>query len=106
MIASVCSDFEAGYRGRWEGATKDDVITWKELEATLAKYQKPEEADKILRLKKEIDETKVIMYQAVDDLLARGEKIDQLVAKSDDLGAASKTFYVQAKKTNSCCIIA
>lgn len=106
MISSVCNDFEAGYRGKWEAAKKDDAIVWKELDATLTKFQKPEEADKILRLKKEIDETKVIMYQAIDDLLARGEKIDNLVAKSDDLGAASKTFYTQAKKTNSCCVIA
>lgn len=32
-----------------------------------------------------------------------GEKLDNLVAKSNDLGIASQLFYKQAKSTNSCC---
>ena len=38
-------------------------------------------------------------------LTATGEKIDNLVAKSDGLSAQSKMFYTQAKKQNSCCVV-
>jgi hypothetical protein len=34
-----------------------------------------------------------------------GEKLDNLVAKSDNLSASSKMFYTQAKKQNSCCVV-
>eukprot|EP00758_Cryptobia_borreli_P009512 Tbor_TRINITY_DN5487_c8_g11::TRINITY_DN5487_c8_g11_i1::g.24192::m.24192/K08516/YKT6; synaptobrevin homolog YKT6 len=106
MIQGVNDDFCIAYRGKWEDAKKDECIRWVELEGILAKYQKPEEADKLLKLKKDIDDTKVIMYQAIDELLARGEKIDDLVVKSEDLGVASKSFYSTAKKANSsCCVI-
>ena len=36
-------------------------------------------------------------------VLQRGEKLDDLVAKSSDLSAQSKMFYTTAKKQNSCC---
>jgi len=35
--------------------------------------------------------------------LERGEKLDDLVAKSQGLSDASKMFYKTARKTNSCC---
>jgi hypothetical protein len=37
--------------------------------------------------------------------LISGEKLDNLVAKSDNLSASSKMFYTQAKKQNSCCVV-
>ena len=42
----------------------------------------------------------------IDNILERGEKLDDLVARSDELSATSKQFYKQARKTNSCCVIA
>ena len=105
LVAQVMNDFNASYRGKWEDETADNAIQWKELDSTLEKYQKPEEADKILKIKAEIEETKTVMYDAIDKLLERGEKIDNLVARSDDLGSATKTFYSSAKQTNSCCVI-
>jgi synaptobrevin family protein YKT6 len=38
-------------------------------------------------------------------VLERGEKLDELVEKSNTLSQQSKLFYKQAKKTNSCCTI-
>lgn len=43
--------------------------------------------------------------QTLDQVLERGQKLDDLVDKSADLSAQSKMFYKQAKKTNSCCVI-
>lgn len=57
-----------------------------------------------MRVQKELDETKIVLHKTMESLLARGEKLDDLVAKSDELSSASKTFYKTAKKTNSCCV--
>jgi hypothetical protein len=40
----------------------------------------------------------------MDSLLQRGEKLDDLVQKSDQLSAQSKMFYKQAASQNACCV--
>ncbi|XP_019170653.1 PREDICTED: VAMP-like protein YKT61 isoform X3 [Ipomoea nil] len=67
--------------------------------------QDPAEADKLLKIQRELDETKIILHKTIDSVLERGEKLDSLVEKSSDLSAASQMFYKQAKKTNQCCTI-
>ena len=73
------------------------------LEAALAQYQDPLNADKIGRIQKELDETKIVLHKTIESVLERGEKLDTLVEKSNDLSLASQMFYKSARKTNSCC---
>lgn len=75
------------------------------LAAYLRKFQDPKEADAIMRLQAELDETKIILHSTIANLLKRGEKLDDLVAKSEDLSSQSKLFYKTAKKTTRCCEI-
>jgi len=75
------------------------------LEAYLKRFQDPKEADSIMRLQAELDETKIILHTTIANLLKRGEKLDDLVAKSEDLSSQSKLFYKTAKKTTRCCEI-
>ncbi|CAI7834703.1 unnamed protein product [Closterium sp. NIES-53] len=63
----------------------------------------PVEADKLMKIQKELDETKFILHKTIDSVLERGEKLDTLVEKSNDLSMASQLFYQQAKKNNQCC---
>jgi synaptobrevin family protein YKT6 len=76
-----------------------------------------------MKIQKELDETKIVLHKTIESVLERGEKIDELVAKSDGLSAQSKMFYskshsvsiygkqvandtiAQAKKQNSCCVV-
>jgi len=58
-----------------------------------------------MKVQQELDETKVILHKTMDSLLQRGEKLDDLVTKSDMLSAQSKMFYKTSKKTNSCCYL-
>ncbi|KAL5114464.1 palmitoyltransferase [Pleosporales sp. CAS-2024a] len=74
-----------------------------ELKDYIVKYQDPAQADNISKIQKELDETKIVLHKTIESVLERGEKIDNLVAKSDGLSAQSKMFYTQAKKQNSCC---
>jgi len=69
----------------------------------LEKYQAPNEADPMLKVQTELDETKIIVYNTIEQVLQRGEKLDDLVAKSEGLSMQSRTFYKTAKKTNACC---
>lgn len=72
----------------------------------LNKYQDPQKADNLTRVQRELDETKVVLHQTLEGLLNRGEKLDDLVNRSDMLSQSSKAFYTTAKKTNSwCCTI-
>jgi len=69
----------------------------------LKKYETPDEVDKIMKLQKDLNEVKTIMYENIDKLLQRGEKIDDLVAKSQDLSIGSKAFYGTTKSMNRRC---
>jgi synaptobrevin family protein YKT6 len=86
---------------------------WKEmnkdinLNKMVDKYQDPCEVDKIMKIQRDIDTTKMVMLDAVDKILQRGEKIDDLILKSQDLSDSSKEFHKKAEKMNSwCCVLA
>jgi len=86
-------------------ASKDGDINWPAVNDFLNNYQNANEASSIARIQQELDETKIILHKAIDSVLQRGEKLDDLVAKSSDLSAQSKMFYKSAKKQNSCCLV-
>ena len=73
------------------------------LDVHLKKYQNPADADPMTKVQTELDETKIILHNTIEAVLNRGEKLDDLVDKSEGLSLQSKTFYKTAKKTNSCC---
>jgi len=76
-----------------------------ELKEYITQYQNPENADSIMKIQKELDETKVVLHKTIESVLDRGEKIDALVAASGDLSNKSQLFYKQAKKQNTCCVV-
>lgn len=53
----------------------------------------PHQADNIMKIQKELDETKIVLHKTIESVLQRGEKIDDLVQKSDGLSSQSKMFY-------------
>lgn len=65
-------------------------------------YEKP---DKIQEIQEQLDETVDIMYKNIDQILERGEKLEDLVNKSEDLSSHSRAFYYESKKMNRCCFI-
>lgn len=57
-----------------------------------------------MKIQKELDETKIVLHKTIESVLQRGEKIDDLVAKSDGLSAQSKMFYSECPPpTSSVC---
>ncbi|GBF95119.1 hypothetical protein Rsub_07703 [Raphidocelis subcapitata] len=105
VAAKVMEEYSAaaGDAEPWRTAGADDSSGAAVLEPALAAYQDPAAADRLTRIQRDLDETKVVLHQTIDSVLRRGEKLDTLVDKSADLSLASQMFYKQARKTNSCC---
>ena len=95
--------FEDKSKGGWRGAKEDVDMDFREGDELLKKFQNPSEADKISKIEKELEEVKGIVVKSMDDILKRGETLDSLVQKSNDLSEMSRQFYRTAKKNNQCC---
>ncbi|KAF2665817.1 snare-like protein [Microthyrium microscopicum] len=106
VLSKMCDEFLMdNSRASWESQKTNASVTWPKLKEYLTKYQDPQAADSIMRIQNELDETKILMKKTIESVLERGEKIDSLVSKSEDLNSRSKMFYTQAKKQNSCCVV-
>merc|ERR550532_1056049 len=103
LLSESVRIFLEQFAGRWEEATGDQALQCPEIEALFAKFQNPAEADKLTKIEKDLEEVKGTVMQSMDDLLKRGECLDQLMQKSQDLSNASVQFYRTAKKNNQCC---
>jgi synaptobrevin family protein YKT6 len=107
LLSKIVDEFtsqnpRSSYTGINAQVTSKPMPTLKQY---IVKYQDPAQADSIMRVQRELDETKIVLHKTIESVLERGEKIDSLVAKSDGLSAQSKMFYQQAKKQNSCCVV-
>ena len=69
------------------------------------KYQDPVSVSKILQVKIQLEATKVTMLDSIDKVLERGDKIEDLIKKTDELEDISIKFKANATKLNSCCIM-
>ncbi|KAK6948548.1 hypothetical protein Daesc_010318 [Daldinia eschscholtzii] len=91
LLSKVVDEFLAAHpRSSWSAG---QTVSMPELKDYLAKYQDPHQADSILKIQRELDETKITLHKTIESVLQRGEKIDDLVAKSDGLSSQSKMFY-------------
>ncbi|KAJ4959411.1 hypothetical protein NE237_026522 [Protea cynaroides] len=103
LLNQVLDEYQKSFGESWRTVQADVTQPWPYLTGALTKFQDPAEADKLMKIQRELDETKIILHKTIDSVLARGEKLDSLVEKSSDLSAASQMFYKQAKKSNQCC---
>lgn len=104
LLGKITEDFDAAIP-TWKTEVRNEAIVWPALETMLAKYQDPASADQIMKIQKNLDETRDVLHQTIDSVLQRGEKLEDLVERSGELSAQSKLFYKQAKRANSCCVV-
>ncbi|KAK7110336.1 synaptobrevin homolog YKT6-like [Littorina saxatilis] len=105
LLNKVLDEFTAKYSSPQWAILKESDVNFPQLQDYLQKYQNPKEADAMTKIQSELDETKIILHNTIEAVLQRGEKLDDLVDKSEGLSMQSKAFYKTAKKTNQCCII-
>lgn len=89
LLMKVQEDFMAGLSdATWLNAKEE--LSFSPLDDMIRKYQDPHEADAIMKIQKDLDDTKIILHKTIDSVLERGVKLDNLVEKSTDLSAQSK----------------
>ena len=103
LLNEAMRQFEAKQGNKWMKVETDTELDFPEGAEMLAKFQDPSEADKITKIEKELDEVKGIVIKSMDDILKRGEALESLMQKSEDLSQVSYQFYRTAKKNNQCC---
>ncbi|XP_063624857.1 synaptobrevin homolog YKT6 [Cydia splendana] len=103
LITKILDEFTARVPATTWPTANNTTVDFPVLPQYLVKYQNPREADALTKIQEDLDETKIILHDTIKAVLERGEKLDDLVAKSDSLSYHSKAFYKTARKTNSCC---
>jgi len=103
LAALSLQEFKSAHSDSWRSARADTQLNTQGINSLLIKYQKPDEADNMSKIQKDLDDIKVILHKSMEDLLTRGERLESIIERSDDLSGASKEFLWQAKKNNSCC---
>ncbi|XP_054167024.1 synaptobrevin homolog YKT6-like [Oppia nitens] len=103
LISKVLDEFSESIPSHSWPTLMENSAPFPILDGYLAKYQNPKEADAMTKIQEDLDETKIILHNTITSILQRGEKLDTLVAKSEDLSSQSKVFYKTARKTNQCC---
>ena len=105
LLGKVLDDFLQEYPQHKLSVLEQKDVVFSKCAEYLEKYQNPAQADPMMKVQAELDETKIVLHNTIETVLERGEKLDDLVDKSRELTLQSKTFYSTAKKTNSCCVI-
>lgn len=73
------------------------------LLSILTKWQTPQ--DKLILIRSELDDTRQILYKSIDQILERGEKLESIIDKTNDLSLQSKIFLKKSKQLNRCCLL-
>jgi synaptobrevin homolog YKT6 len=103
LLTKILDEFSSKVSSdQWSNGT-EQTTNFTQLPVYVSKYQDPREADPLTKMQEDLDETKIILRNTIEQVLERGEKLDELVSQSEELSMQSKAFYKTAKKTNSCC---
>lgn len=102
LASKLVSQYQ-NHNRQWSAASEDSSDEPEFMTKMLTEYQDPKTADKIMLIQKNLDDLKDIMHKNINDVLKRGESLESLMERSEDLSQASIHFYKKAKATNSCC---
>jgi synaptobrevin family protein YKT6 len=92
LMSKVLEMFSSDFpQSSWSQKSSD--LSYPPLDSFIKKYQNPTEADSLMRVQNDLDETKVILHETIEHMLERGQKLDELVDKTDKLSGTSKAFY-------------
>ena len=105
LLSKIMDEFLSRNPRSTFATASPNSIPFPPLKEYIVKYQDPGQADSIMKVQRELDETKITLHKTIESVLERNVKLDDLVNKSEGLSSQSKMFYTQAKKQNSCCLV-
>jgi synaptobrevin family protein YKT6 len=90
----------------WKEIKSDSTLFTPDFEALLQQSQTPDKVDDIEKIRKDLDETQETLHKTINDLLVRGQKLDDLADQSEDLGVFSREFLKRSESMNGgCCLL-
>jgi synaptobrevin family protein YKT6 len=103
IISRLLDEFITKHpKSSWPTKGADNQMKFPELSTYLQQYQNPENADSLIKIQKELDETKAILHKTINATLDRGEQLADLAEKSGRLSTNAEFLFKQAKSKNSC----
>lgn len=64
------------------------------------------EADKLMKIESELNEIEGMLTKTMEELLERGENLDDMMKDSEDISNMAYNFYEKSKEANKkCCSI-
>lgn len=102
FLERVKDDFNTRYGGGKAATAKPNGLN-KEYGPKLKEHMKycvdhPEEINKLAKVKAQVSEVKGVMMENIEKVLDRGEKIELLVDKTDNLRSQAQDFKKQGTK--------
>ena len=104
-LAKLVDSFVEATGGQAISSNEDNSVPSFQAQHTklLVQFQDPNQADQLTRIMQDLEQTKLVLHETIEAALERGQKIDDLIVKSNDLSGSSKMFYKTARKQNQCC---
>ena len=104
-LSRLCEVFSEATGGHLPSSNEDNCVSSFQVQHTklITQFQDPSSADQLTRIMADLEKTKLVLHETIEAALERGQKIDDLIVKSNDLSGSSKMFYKTARKQNQCC---
>jgi synaptobrevin family protein YKT6 len=80
----VVDEFLSKYPRTAYSSANPQPLEFPALKDYIVKYQDPQQADSIMKIQKELDETKIVLHKTIESVLERGEKLDTLGLTLED----------------------
>lgn len=80
-----------------------DEASTRNFREVMKEYENWKEKCPVEAMHKELEETKAVLKDTLENVLNRGEKLDKLIDQSEELSMQSKALFHAAKRQNRCC---
>ena len=104
LCTQVLEQFTGTYGNRWTNVPKDTDMKFKDLKKIIKGFQNPGEHDAIQRAIAATQETNEVITQTLNKIIVRGETLQDIVEKSEELSIKAKMFYKESKR-KKCCVV-
>ena len=72
LLSKIVDEFLARHPRTSFSAQNPPLLDLPELKDYIVKYQDPQQADSIMKIQRELDETKIVLHKTIESVLQRG----------------------------------
>eukprot|EP00475_Leptophrys_vorax_P031115 TRINITY_DN4705_c0_g1_i1.p1 TRINITY_DN4705_c0_g1~~TRINITY_DN4705_c0_g1_i1.p1 ORF type:complete len:203 (-),score=54.19 TRINITY_DN4705_c0_g1_i1:151-759(-) len=102
VLSAALQDFVKA-NSSYEELKEDSELIVPGFDDKFKKFADPDEADKLVKIQKDLEAIQALMVKNINDVLQRGEKLQDLAQRSKELSDAAKGWAEMAERNNRCC---